>query len=111
MMSFRSKEKFSHIVLAAMLGIAVVAGCAGTSARAQDDDEDNAFDAKIVRGILKAFGFRRDEEAIEYRERPPLVLPPGNTPPPPGPKAGMRSVRFCACVGTGAQLKLMWSPE
>ena len=82
-MNFGSKGKFGHIVLAATIGAAVVIGCAGTSARAQDDDEDNAFDTKIVRGILKAFGFRRDGETIEYRERPPLVLPPGNTPPPP----------------------------
>jgi len=83
MMSFRSKGKFSHSVLAAMIGIAAVTGCAGTSARAADDDEDSAPDVGIVRGILKAFGFRRDGETIEYRERPPLVLPPGNTPPPP----------------------------
>ena len=86
MMSFRSKGKFSHSVLAAMIGIAVVTGCAGTSARAADDDEDVTPDAGIVRSILKAFGFRRDGEAIEYRERPPLVLPPGNTPPPPEPR-------------------------
>jgi len=86
MMSFSSKGKFSHIVLAAMIGVAVVAGCAGTSARAQDDDEETSFDAKIIQGILKAFGFRRDEQAIEYRERPPLVLPPGKTPPPPEPR-------------------------
>src|SRR3972149_1586475 len=84
-MNFGSKAKFGHIILATMKRAAVVIGCAGTSARAADDDEDTAFDAKIVRGILKAFGFRRDEEAIEYRERPPLVLPPGNTPPPPEP--------------------------
>ena len=86
MMSFRSKGKFSHSVLAAMIGIAAVTGCAGTSARAADDDEDSAPDVGIVRGILKAFGFRRDEEAIEYRERSPLVLPPGKTTPPPEPR-------------------------
>ena len=83
MKKFGCKGKFSPIVAAAAIGVAIVLGCAGTSARAADDDEDSAFDTKIVRGILNAFGFRRDGEAIEYRERPPLALPPGKTPPPP----------------------------
>jgi hypothetical protein len=67
--------------MAAALGIAVAVG--GTSAQAEDDDEDVLPDTKILRSILKGLGLKRDGEAIEYRERSPLVLPSGSDLPPP----------------------------
>jgi hypothetical protein len=78
MMSFKSKRKFTRFALAATLGMAVVMGCAGTFAHAADDDDDELLDTKIFKGILKGLGLRKDGAGIEYRERSPLVLPPGN---------------------------------
>lgn len=83
-MSFRSKTRFSRLVLAATVGAAMVIAFAGTGARAQDDDEEPALDTKILQGVLKAFGLRNgSEKSIDYRERSPLVLPPGKDLPPP----------------------------
>jgi hypothetical protein len=78
MMSFRPKRKFTRFALAATLGMAVVMGCAGTFAHAADDDDDELLDTKILKGIMKGLGLRKDEAGIEYRERSPLVLPPNN---------------------------------
>jgi hypothetical protein len=73
-----------RVVFAALLGVAMVTAFAGSHARAADDDDDDAsFDTKILRKVLHNFGLRRDEEAIDYRERSPLVLPPSKDLPPP----------------------------
>jgi hypothetical protein len=75
-MSVRSKAPFRKAAIAAMIGIAVCVGCAQTSALAADDDEDSdAFDVKILRNILNGLGLKRDGQGIDYRERSPLVLP------------------------------------
>jgi hypothetical protein len=47
------------------------------------DDEDVAPDTKFLRGILEGIGLQRDEKIINYQERPPLVIPPSRTLPPP----------------------------
>jgi hypothetical protein len=86
MMSFRPARKVSRFVLGAALVAAVVIGCAGSYARAADDDDDEMLDTKAFRYLLKGLGLRRDGTAIDYRERSPLVLPPGkelNQLPPP----------------------------
>ena len=82
-MVFRSKRTFSRWILAASIGMAVVIGCAGIGAHAADDDEDDLLDVKIVRGVLKGLGLRKEEASIDYRERSPLVLPPGKDQLPP----------------------------
>jgi hypothetical protein len=83
MMNFGSKRRFTRIAIAAMIGIAVVAA-AGSSVRAADDDDDALLDTKILRGVLKALGLRRDDDKqIDYRERSPLVLPNGKSLPAP----------------------------
>jgi hypothetical protein len=76
-MSTRSKRTFGRAALAATIGMAVVIGSAGTFARAADDDDDALLDTKILRGIMKGLGMRKEEASIDYRERSPLVLPPG----------------------------------
>lgn len=64
------------LVLAGQLVVA-------TPVRAADDD-DNAPDVQILRGIMKSLGLRSGDEAdINYEPRPPLVLPPSTTLPPP----------------------------
>ena len=91
MMSFRPKTKFTGFALAATLGMALV-DASGTFANAADDDDDDVLlDTKIFRGIMKGLGLRKDGQGIDYRERSPLVLPPGKEatqlPPPQDPLA------------------------
>jgi hypothetical protein len=84
MTSFSCNRKFSRVVLAATIGMAMVIGCAGSFAQAADDDDDELLDVKIFRNIMKGLGFRRDEgNGIEYRERSPLVLPTSKELPRP----------------------------
>jgi hypothetical protein len=71
------------MVMAAAVGIAIVAGGAETGALAQDDPNDNMPDTKFFRGLLKGLGLRKDGDVIDYRERSPLVLPPARDLPPP----------------------------
>ncbi len=77
-------RRFSRAALCAAFGIAlVIAG--GTVVLAGDnDDEDELPDAKFVRGLLRGLGLRNGQEAgIEYKERPPLVVPPSRDLPVP----------------------------
>jgi len=62
------------------LGIAALAGSA--PARAADDEP--SIDQKVMRSIMDGLGLHKDGEAtINYRERAPLVIPPGRDLPPP----------------------------
>ncbi len=38
---------------------------------------------QVSAGILESIGLQRDEKIINYQERPPLVIPPSRTLPPP----------------------------
>jgi hypothetical protein len=72
-----------HVAFACALAIAVA--WSTTAAFAQEDDEDVPWDTKIMRRFLKDLGLKRsgDSDGIEYRERAPLVVPPGRDLPPP----------------------------
>jgi hypothetical protein len=76
-------RKFSRAALCAAVGIVlVIAG--GTAVLAGDDDDDDLPDTKFIKGLLRGFGLRNGQEAgIEYKERPPLVVPPSRDLPPP----------------------------
>ncbi len=68
--------------LAGLMAVTMVIGGAQVSAHASDDDE--AFDTRMIRGLLRSLGLRNGNEAgIEYRERSPLVVPPSRSLPPP----------------------------
>jgi hypothetical protein len=65
----------------AALGLAAGLVALGTPAPARA--EDNFYNATFGR-VLEGFGFKKDgDQAIDYRERPPLVLPNGRNLPPP----------------------------
>ena len=68
--------------LGATLGVVIVIGCAGTGARAEDDD-DALPDVKFFRSLLRGIGLQRGDNGIDYRERSPLVVPPSRNLPPP----------------------------
>ena len=75
-------RKFARTALCAAAGIFLV--IAGGSAVYAADDDDELPDAKFVRGLLRGLGLRNGQEAgIEYKERPPLVVPPGRDLPVP----------------------------
>jgi hypothetical protein len=71
---------------AAFAGILAVAITAGAGPASAEDDEDEAFDVKIFRRVMRDLGFKR-EEGIDYRERAPLVVPPSRDLPQPQAEA------------------------
>ena len=79
--------RWGRIAAAGVLGVALAVS-AGSGVRAADDDDDDvAFDTKIFRQVLQGLGLRRgDGTGIDYRERSPLVVPPGRN--LPSPEAG-----------------------
>jgi hypothetical protein len=76
-------HKFARAALCAAFGVVlVIAG--GTAVLAAEDEDDELPDAKFVRGLLRGLGLRNGQEAgIDYKERPPLVVPPSRDLPPP----------------------------
>jgi hypothetical protein len=80
--------RWSRIAAAGLLSLAMAA-TASTSVRAAEDD-DEAFDTKLLRQFLGGLGLRRDGEGIDYRERSPLVVPPSVGPNRnlPSPESG-----------------------
>ena len=73
-------------LLRAALAVALASAAVGlhtNGARAGDDDPDESFVSKFMRGIgIKRTGV--DTSGIEYSERAPLVVPPTRDLPAPG---------------------------
>jgi hypothetical protein len=95
MQQFGWKRGFGLAALAGMLGLVVLALCAPGSARAEDDEEDNAiarWEKRIWGGITSSLGLvDPNGPAIDYRERSPLVVPPTRDLPPPQSTAAPRN--------------------
>jgi hypothetical protein len=78
----KSRNRKLARALCAAFGL-TVAIASSTAAFAGDDDDD-LWDVKIVKKMLRGFGLRNGQEAgIEYKERPPLVVPTSRDLPPP----------------------------
>ena len=72
------------VAVAAGVGFVVTSGVA----RAQDDDNDETFEEKIIHNIMTGLGgTNMENKGIDYRERSPLVIPPKVDLPPPGNNA------------------------
>ena len=69
----------------AVAGTLVLAMAWGSaSAWAQNaGEEELPADTKFFRKLFKEFGLQLDGEAVEFRERAPLVVPPSRNLPPP----------------------------
>jgi hypothetical protein len=75
-------HEFSRAALCAALGIAlVIAGSAAV--RAADGGEEDGPYKKFFNKMLSDVGLREPDAAIEYKERPPLVVPPSRDLPTP----------------------------
>src|SRR5215831_15812086 len=77
-------RRFSRAALCAVFGIVLVIAGSTVVFAGDNDDDDDAFDTKLVKKFLRGLGLRNGQEAgIEYNERPPLVVPPNRNLPPP----------------------------
>src|SRR6516165_325872 len=84
-------RNFMRAALACGLGAVLIVACVATSLAGDDEEEDNVPDVQMMRSILKGFGLKRGDEAIEYRERSPLVVPPTRDLPPPESEISVKS--------------------
>jgi hypothetical protein len=77
-------RKFAGSALGAAFGIFLVVMSGATVVYAADDDDDVLPDVKLFRSFMRALGLRNGQEAgIDYKERPPLVVPPSRDLPTP----------------------------
>jgi hypothetical protein len=73
-----------RLLRVALLG-ALAFACAAGPALAADDEDEESFETKVLKSILGI----NDRDAINYRERPPLVVPPTRNLPPPETSAAL----------------------
>jgi hypothetical protein len=77
-------RKFAGLALGATFGIFLVLSGGVGAACAADDEDSMLPDEKFFRSFLRGLGLRNGQEAgIEYKERPPLVVPPSRDLPVP----------------------------
>jgi len=77
-------KRIRQVALGGALGLIALAAIAPGVARAQDSGDSGLFGS-----VLKSLGIG-GENHIEYRERPPLVVPPTRDLPPPQTSATVR---------------------
>lgn len=86
-----TNRRFQGTALAGVLGIFVLlasgAHAFAQSPVSQDDDDDDTFEQKIIKGMLNGLGVDTGRPTIDYRERSPLVIPPSTNLPPPDSNA------------------------
>jgi hypothetical protein len=68
--------------LGALMGLFLVVGH-GTAVAQENDDDDDTFEQKIVKGLLEGIGLDVGRPSIDYSARSPLVIPPSADLPPP----------------------------
>jgi hypothetical protein len=78
------RQQIRQVAVAGALGLLALAGIAPGAARAQDSGDNTIFS-----NVLKSLGIG-GENNIEYRERPPLVVPPTRNLPPPQTSRGVQ---------------------
>jgi hypothetical protein len=86
LMKFDRAQHVLRLTLAGALGLLALGGIAPGAARAQDS---------YINSMLKGLGLEGDNQ-IEYRERPPLVVPPSRDLPPPQTSATVRDPNWPA---------------
>src|SRR3982751_4609708 len=73
---------------AIVLGVGLVMAAGPVRAADDEDEDDKTFEEKIIEGIMRGIGgTNMENRGIEYRERPPVVVPPKLDLPPPAATA------------------------
>ncbi len=72
----------ARVVLGGLFAITLVYA-AGSVAFAEDDQDEDTIEQKIIKNIMKGMGAEVDKDRIDFRERSPLVIPPSGDLPPP----------------------------
>jgi hypothetical protein len=84
MKAMRPIQLTTKSCVSAAIGLALGVSLLAMASPARAADDDVPLDTKIIRGILESLGLKSaDDAAIDYQERPPLVLPPDHSLPPP----------------------------
>ena len=84
MKAMRPIQLTTKSCVSAAIGLALGVSLLAISSPARAADDDVPLDTKIIRGILESLGLKSaDDAAIDYQERPPLVLPSNDSLPPP----------------------------
>jgi hypothetical protein len=78
------RQHFRPVAVAGALGLFALAGVAPGAARAEESGDNTIFGS-----VLKSLGIG-GENNIQYRERPPLVVPPTRDLPPPQTARGVQ---------------------
>jgi len=81
-------KQIRQVALGSALGLVALAGIAPGVARAEDNGDSGIFGS-----VLKSLGIG-GENNIEYRERPPLVVPPTRDLPPPQTTGAVRDPKW-----------------
>ncbi|HZT24742.1 MAG TPA: hypothetical protein VFA57_03455 [Pseudolabrys sp.] len=85
-LSFMGRNNSQIALRAAVFSAAAIAAVTlSVPARAGDDNSGSSFYKATFGRVLESFGLKSadDNSSINYQERPPLVLPPDRTLPPP----------------------------
>jgi hypothetical protein len=82
-MRTRTRTKpVARAALGGLLGIMLVIA-AGAAAVAEDDQDEDTFEQKVIKNIMRGMGADVNGRGIDFRERSPLVIPPTRDLPPP----------------------------
>jgi hypothetical protein len=72
----------ARAALGGLLGITLLFA-AGSAAFAQDAEDEDTIEQKVIKNIMRGMGADVDKDRIDFRERSPLVIPPTRDLPPP----------------------------
>ena len=72
----------ARAALGGLLAITLVFA-AGVAAFAEDEEDEDTVEQKIIKNIMKGLGADVDKDRIDFRERSPLVIPPTRDLPAP----------------------------
>jgi hypothetical protein len=84
-MLMRTRTKTKPVARAAVGGLfgIMLIMAAGSAAVAQDAPDEDTFEQKVIKNIMRGMGADVTSKDIDFRERSPLVIPPTRDLPPP----------------------------